>query len=321
MANRIRNYPDKKKKYFAHMNQLFDQNDKVIVVGVDNVGSGQLQAVRMALRGKAELLLGKNTMMKRCLNIRQESRGGDRDKEIFQKFVTDRLINGNMGLIFTNGDLAEVKKICEQFRVQAPAKAGSVAPCDVTVPAGNTGLEPTKTQFFQALNIPTKIAKGTVEILKDEKVVTMGEKVGSSEATLLQMLKIKPFYYGLVLKKIYDNGSVYGPQVLSWTGDDIRQKFVDGASRVKALGLGLGIPTSATIDNIMMNGFKKLLAISVMTDYSFDEFDGAKLKDSILNGPKIVAAAAPAGGAAEAAPAKKEEESEEEEDMGFGLFD
>eukprot|EP01006_Ploeotia_vitrea_P033023 TRINITY_DN65172_c1_g2_i2.p1 TRINITY_DN65172_c1_g2~~TRINITY_DN65172_c1_g2_i2.p1 ORF type:complete len:351 (-),score=64.25 TRINITY_DN65172_c1_g2_i2:162-1073(-) len=303
------------------MNELFDQHDKVIVVGVDNVGSGQLQHIRMALRGKAEVLLGKNTMMKRCLDNRKEERGGDRDKEIFTKFVTDRLISGNMGLIFTNGDLGEVKEIASKFRVQAPAKAGSVAPVNVTVPAGNTGLEPTKTQFFQALNIPTKITRGTVEILKDEQVVTAGEKVGSSEATLLQMLKIKPFYYGLEIKKIYDNGSVYGPQVLEWTGDDIRQKFVDGASRVKALGLGLGIPTKATIDNIVLNAFKNILAVSVMTDYTFEEFDGAALKDSVLNGPKIVASAAPAAAAASAAPAKKEEESEEEEDMGFGLFD
>ena len=50
------------------------------------------------------------------------------------------------------------------FQVEAPARAGAIAPCDVKIPAQNTGLGPEKTSFFQALSIPTKIAKGTIEI-------------------------------------------------------------------------------------------------------------------------------------------------------------
>jgi len=40
-----------------------------------------------------------------------------------------------------------------------------MAPIDVFVPAGNTGLGPEKTSFFQALSITTKISRGTIEIL------------------------------------------------------------------------------------------------------------------------------------------------------------
>ena len=40
-----------------------------------------------------------------------------------------------------------------------------MAPVDVFVPAGNTGLGPEKTSFFQALSITTKISRGTIEIL------------------------------------------------------------------------------------------------------------------------------------------------------------
>ena len=51
------------------------------------------------------------------------------------------------------------------LQVAAPAKAGAIAPLDVKVPPQNTGLGPEKTSFFQALAIPTKIARGTIEIL------------------------------------------------------------------------------------------------------------------------------------------------------------
>ena len=50
-------------------------------------------------------------------------------------------------------------------QVQAPARAGALAPVDVFVEAGNTGLGPEKTSFFQALHIATKISRGTIEIL------------------------------------------------------------------------------------------------------------------------------------------------------------
>lgn len=50
----------------------------------------------------------------------------------------------------------------------AAARAGAIAPCDVTVPAQNTGLGPEKTSFFQALGITTKISRGTIEILVSE---------------------------------------------------------------------------------------------------------------------------------------------------------
>jgi len=81
--------------------------------------------------------------------------------------------------------------------VQAPAKAGAIAPVDVFVPPQNTGLGPEKTSFFQALSIATKISKGSIEILSDVHLVKKDEKVGFSEAALLQMLKIFPFSYGL----------------------------------------------------------------------------------------------------------------------------
>ena len=38
----------------------------------------------------------------------------------------------------------------EKYKVGAPARVGLVAPNDVVVPAGNTGLDPSQTSFFQA---------------------------------------------------------------------------------------------------------------------------------------------------------------------------
>lgn len=43
----------------------------------------------------------------------------------------------------------QVRKVINEFKVGAPARVGLVAPNDVTIPAGNTGMDPSQTSFFQ----------------------------------------------------------------------------------------------------------------------------------------------------------------------------
>lgn len=101
--------------------------------------------------------------------------------------------------------MTTVRDLLLANKVKAPARAGALAPLDVEVPAQNTGLGPEKTSFFQALNIPTKITKGTIEIIQNVPLITAGDRVGMSEATLLNMLNISPFSYGLIVEQVYDS--------------------------------------------------------------------------------------------------------------------
>ena len=86
-------------------------------------------------------------------------------------------IVGNIGFVFTSAELVEIRDILLSNKKEAPAKAGAMAPLDVFVPPGNTGQGPEKTSFFQALAIPTKITKGTIEILSDIHLIKKDEKV------------------------------------------------------------------------------------------------------------------------------------------------
>jgi large subunit ribosomal protein LP0 len=85
-----------------------------------------------------------------------------------------KLLKGNTGVIFTNGDLAEVKAVLDKEEREAPAKVGAIAPVDVWIKAGSTGLDPKQTSFFQQLNIPTKIVKTQIEIVAEKKIISCG---------------------------------------------------------------------------------------------------------------------------------------------------
>ena len=187
-------------------------------------------------------------------------------------------------------------------------------------------MEPGKTSFFQALGVPTKIARGTIEITTDLKLIEAGSKVGASEATLLNLLNISPFTYGMGIYQIYDNGQTFEASVLDISEEQLLKTFSTAITTIATISLALNYPTLPSVMHSVVNSYKKVLAVAIETDYEWDEI--SELKDRIAN-PDKYASAAPAGGAAPSsgAPAAKEEAKEEEkeesedEDMGFGLFD
>lgn len=313
---------EKKVAYDSKLCHLLDEYSQILIASADNVGSNQLQGIRKGLRGHSVVLMGKNTMMKRSIRLYADRTGNDN----FRK-LADQLV-GNVGLIFTKGDLKEVSEEIAKYKVGAPARVGLVAPIDVVVPPGNTGLDPSQTSFFQVLNIPTKINKGTVEIITPVELIRKGEKVGSSEAALLAKLGIRPFSYGLIIQKVYDNGSIFDPAVLDLTEEDLLEKFAAGVSMVTSLSLAISYPTLAAAPHMFINAYKNVLAIAVATDYDFPQAE--KVKEYLKDPSKFAVAAAPvaaaeagAGGAAAAKEEEKKEEPDEESDdeIGFSLFD
>jgi len=234
-------------------------------------------------------------------------------------------IVGNVGFVFTNEDLGDIRKKLLENKRGAPAKAGAIAPCDVKLPPQNTGMGPEKTSFFQALQIPTKISRGTIEILNEVHIIKTGEKVGASESALLNMLNIMPFSYGLVVQQVYDEGAIYSPEVLDMTTEELKSRFLQGVRNIAAISLDIGYPTKASVPHSIANALKNLLAVAAETDVTFKEAE--KLKEYLKDPSKFAAAAAPAAAsAAAAAPAAakeepKKEEDSEDSDMGLGLFD
>jgi len=305
-----------KQIYFEKLKDYIAKYPSIFLVNVDNVGSNQMHQIRVALRGKGVVLMGKNTMVRRAL------RGILADNPQFERLLPH--VRGNIGFVFTSDDLKEIREIIVSNKVAAPARAGALAPKDVTVPAGNTGMEPGKTSFFQALGIPTKIARGTIEIVSDIKVVVAGTRVGSSEATLLNMLNISPFTYGMSVVQIFDRGNVFSPNVLDIDEQELIDRFLSGIKTIAAISLALKYPTIVSVTHTLVNAYKNLLAIALATDYTFEGAE--KAKEYLANPEAFAVAAAPVAEAAPAAAEAKEEEEEEEkedsdEDMGFGLFD
>ncbi|KFY10856.1 hypothetical protein V492_04803 [Pseudogymnoascus sp. VKM F-4246] len=301
--------------YFDKLKGLLEEYRSIFIVSVDNVSSQQMHEIRQSLRGEGVVLMGKNTMVRRAI------KGFVADSPEWERLLP--FVKGNIGFVFTNSDLKDIRNKILDNKVAAPARAGAVAPGDVYVPAGNTGMEPGKTSFFQALGVPTKIARGTIEITADLKLVEAGTKVGASEATLLNMLNISPFTYGMGIAQVYDNGNTFPPHVLDIGEEQLLKAFSSAVTTVACISLAVNFPTLPSVMHSVVNSYKNVLAVAIQTEYSWAEIE--ELKERIANPEKFASAAAPvASDAPKAAAEEKKEESEAEEsgDEGFGgLFD
>jgi len=303
-----------KSEYFGKLKALLEEYKSVFLVTVDNVSSQQMHEVRQSLRGEAVVLMGKNTMVRRALKTFIA------DTPEYERLLPH--VKGNIGFVFTNKDLKDIRDKILANKVAAPARAGAVAPGDVYIPAGNTGMEPGKTSFFQALGVPTKIARGTIEITTDLKLVEAGTKVGASEATLLNMLNISPFTYGLGITQVYDQGNTFPPEVLDVGEEQLLKVFSSTITTIAAVSLAINFPTLPSVMHSVFNSYKKVLAIAIQTEISWPEIE--ELKDRIAN-PDAYAAAAPAAAAADAPAAaggddKKKDDSDEESEEDEGGF-
>jgi len=277
----------KKLNYIGKVQRILEEYPRFLVVTCDNIGSSHMQRIRLSLRGTdSVILMGKNTLMRRAIKSKVE------EHPEWETILP--ALKGNAGLIFTKGSLKELEEKVLDSTVPAVAKAGAIAPIDVVLPKQITTLEPTKTSFFAALDIATKITKGCVEILNDVKLCELNKKVGSSESALLAMLEIKPFKYGLIITNCYD-GYLFPVEFMAYQTPDLIKSINVGITNVAALSLALSVPTIAAFPHMIVNGFKNLVAVALETKYSFKEAETIKnrVENPETYAPKVEAVVQP----------------------------
>eukprot|EP01089_Gocevia_fonbrunei_P005863 TRINITY_DN1635_c0_g1_i3.p1 TRINITY_DN1635_c0_g1~~TRINITY_DN1635_c0_g1_i3.p1 ORF type:complete len:281 (-),score=47.23 TRINITY_DN1635_c0_g1_i3:56-898(-) len=217
--------------------QLF-QNTQIVVFSIDHIPTPHIQALRSILRNQlsATLVCGKNTMMRHVFNL-----GSAHNQKLVQLIP---YLKGNVGCIFaSNCDLLALRKIIEDFSATVNTKPGMIAPCDVVIKKGISGLTPEKTSFFAALSIPTKIVKGQVELLKDVPILSAGEIVTESIFRLMELLKLKPFKYSMEVKALFDNGDLIDLDAIKL----FEHAFIKGLQNI----LGLQVRPSGVPSNQM----------------------------------------------------------------------
>ena len=233
--------PEWKREEVDDLVGLLESYDSVGVVDVAGIPSRQLQAMRKDLYGSAELRISRNTLVVRALEE------VDDGLEELAEFVS-----GQVGLVATNDNPFGLFKQLEASKTPAPINAGEVAPNDVVIPEGDTGIDPGPfVGELQQAGANARIQDGSIVVLEDSTVLEAGEEVDQQLANVLAELGIEPKEVGLDLRGVYADGVMFGPEELELDIDEYREDFSSAAAAGRNLSVNAVYPTTRTAGTLL----------------------------------------------------------------------
>lgn len=238
--------------------ELFKKYNKFMIVDMTKISSFQLQFIKHQLKDEIEFLFGKNTTIAFVL------------KEMGLNEVAKKCF-GNIAILFSNSDFNLIRKIFELNKRESHAKVGDIAQKDLWLEPYNTGMPPSMTEFFQALELQTKIEKGSVALITRSQILFEGKKVLPSQANLLKFLNEKPFIYEMKINSVYENNKFYNSNYLYIEDDNIILGLINSFKNLSSLSLGLNLINESTISHQLVTEFNKSIAIGLGLGFELEK--------------------------------------------------
>ena len=244
----------KKSEAVEKVSELARKYPVLAVTSLSKVRASQLMAVRKALRGHAEVLVVKNTLTTLGLQ-----KAGIKNVDQLLSHLT-----GQNALIFSTYDPFKLFLTLDKNKVYLPARAGDLAPENIIVPAGNTGLPagPILSEFREA-GVQTKIEGGSIWVNKDSVAVKKGATITPKLASLLSKLNIKPIKAGLTIALAYENGLIYAGELVAIDLEKYRQSLVDAYASSRGLAIVIGYVTKETAPDILARAYREAMSLAV----------------------------------------------------------
>jgi large subunit ribosomal protein L10 len=255
------------------LKKLLKEGNVVALADMMEVPAVQLQEIRDKIRGKMILRMSRNTLIKRAIEeVAEETNNPE-----FAKLAEH--IERGAAIIVTDMNPFKLYKTLEDSKTPAPIKGGAVAPSDIVVEKGSTGMPPGPfLGELKSAGLPAVIEKGKIAIREDTVIVKEGEVVPHKVAVVLSALGIKPTKVGLDLLAAYEDGIVYTPDVLKIDEDEFIEKIQKAFNSAFNLSVNAAIPTADTIETILQKAFRDAKAVSIesafLTDKTTDDILG-----------------------------------------------
>ena len=265
-----------KKEIFDDLTDLLNRYSVIAVADLQKVRSSQIQEIRKKLRGKAELVVAKNTILRKATEKAASS------KTKVDQFAQS--LTGSKVLIFTQMNPFELIIFLNKNKVRVPAKGGDVATGDIMVPAGNTGLQPGPViSEFNEAKVQTRIEAGSIFVAKDTVVVHSGDVIPVKIASLLSKLGMKPMEAGLSLSYAYDNGLIFGPNDLAFDLDQMKADVSSAARLALGVAVEASIMLPQTAPMILTKAYRQAVAVSVEAEFFTKETANLIIRKAYAN--------------------------------------
>ncbi|ELZ15013.1 50S ribosomal protein L10 [Natrinema thermotolerans] len=233
------NLPQWKKEEVAELEEIIERYDSVGIVGIAGIPSKQLQDMRRDLYGTAQLRVSRNTLQSRAL---EDAGFGDLVEHV----------EGQVGIVGTNENPFSLYKELEASKTPAPINEGEVAPNDIVIPEGDTGVDPGPfVGELQSIGANARIEDGSIQVMEDSTVLEAGEEVSADLANVLNELGIEPKEVGLDLRAVVADGVRFDPEDLDIDVEAYESDVSTAAARARNLAINASFPTASTAPTLI----------------------------------------------------------------------
>jgi len=253
-----------KKEMFQRLAELIEKYPVVAIADLQKVRSSQIQEIRKKLRGQAEVLVAKNTILKKAAGELGEK------KPNIGKFADD--LTGSNLLLFTGMNPYALILFLNKNKVRVPAKAGDIATSDIIIPGGNTGLQPGPViSEFGEVKVTTRIEGGSIWVARDTVVAEKGDTISPKLASLLSKLGMKPMEAGLTIVRAFDEGAVLKPEDLVFDLEAYKSELAEACRDALALAVETEYLVPETAPTIIGNAFREALYLANEAEFPTSE--------------------------------------------------
>ena len=253
-----------KKEMLQKLAELIEKHPVVAIADLQKVRSSQIQEIRKKLRGQAEVLVAKNTILKKAADTMVEKKPHIND-------FADGLVGSNL-LLFTGMNPYALIVFLNKNKVRVPAKAGDTATSEIMIPAGNTGLQPGPViSEFGEVKVTTRIEGGSIWVAKDTVVASVGDKISPKLASLLSKLGIKPMEAGLSIVRAFDEGLVLKLEDLVFDLESYKSDLTEAFRDAIALSVETEYVLPETAPMIIGNAYREALYLANEAEFPTSE--------------------------------------------------
>ena len=248
---RTETVPEWKREEVDALVETLSAYDSVGVVSVAGIPSRQLQDMRRELYGSAELRVSRNTLLRRALD------------EVGLADLTEH-VTGQVGLVGTNDNPFGLYRELEDSKTPAPIGAGEVAPDDVVIPEGDTGVA--DGQFIgdlKQVGVDSRFQDGAVTVTDETVALEEGGEVSEGLANVLSALGMEPKEVGLDLRAVVSDGVLFSPDELDVDYDAYRRDVRAAASRGRNLAVNAAVPEPSVLPSLLSRAAGEARSVGV----------------------------------------------------------
>ncbi len=235
------------------LKKLLETYPVVGIASIEGLPAAQFQEIKAKTKEHAIIRVARKRLIKRAI---EASKADLKKLEDYMK--------GPVAIIFSDMNAFKLYNTLKRMKSKAPAKAGQIAPNDIVVPAGDTGLPPGPALGdLKAAGINAKIEGQSIKVVKDSVVAKEGEPISEVVANALNKLGIKPVEIFLKVLAVYEDGTVFTPDVLDIDESKVISDIQTAFSNARNLSVEVAYPTKQTADLLIAKAFSNARNLSV----------------------------------------------------------